>query len=154
MSKGRVTGHGELIDSTRIQRRGLFEDGEFKDGIADYPDGRRFEGRWYMGGWNKGVLTAPGRRMDGRWYWGRITAFGVAEGPEGKYEGNWYKGKPEGKGVFIAPHGARYEGKWRDGKLVEPVSVQLPQNLDCLWTLGARQFGDGIPSVGMAQCSR
>jgi len=83
-----------------------------------------------------------------------MTGNGIAEGPEGRYEGNWSKGKPEGKGVFVAPNGARYEGKWRDGNLVEPGSAQLPQNLDCLWALGARQFGDGFASVGMAQCPR
>jgi len=145
MSRGRMTGRGEMAErGTRY--RGVFENGDLRDGTADYPGGTRYEGRWYYGGWTKGVLTGSGgrRRMVGRWYEGRMTGPGVAEGPEGRYEGNWYKGKPEGKGVFVARNGERYEGKWRNGKLVDPTSAQSPnpRGLDCLWIMTSSELGN------------
>lgn len=154
MSRGRMTGQGKLTERG-IVHRGLFESGEFKDGTADYPDGRRYEGKWYKGGWTKGVLTGPDRRrMEGRWYEARMTGIGTAEGPEGRYEGNWYKGQPEGKGLLVTPTGERYEGRWREGKLVDPASSQLqrPQDLDCLWSMASRQFGDRFPGFGPWRC--
>lgn len=142
VSRGRMTGHGELMER-RTRYRGVFENGDLRDGTADYPDGTRYEGRWYYGGWTKGVLTGPGgrRRMEGRWYEGRMTGFGVAEGPEGRYEGNWYRGKPEGNGVFVAHTGERYEGKWRDGKLVESAQSPSLRSVDCLWMMTSRELG-------------
>jgi len=156
MLNGRMTGVGVMTDSRGIVRRGVFDNAEFQDGTANYPDGRRYEGRWYKGRWTRGTLTGPGgRRMDGRWSEGRMTGVGVAEGPEGRYEGNWYKGKPEGKGVFVARDGERYEGKWHDGRLVEAASAPPAKapSIDCLWSMAARHYGDGIAGIGrLAQC--
>jgi MORN repeat len=49
MSKGRVTGHGELIDTGGIRRRGRWYWGRMTgNGVAEGPEGS-YEGAWYKG---------------------------------------------------------------------------------------------------------
>lgn len=151
---GRITGQGELTER-EIKYEGTWKDGKLREGSATYPDGRRYSGKWDLGSWTRGVLTAPGGyRLEERWYEGQLTGKGTARGPQGQYEGNWTKGVPEGAGVFVTHDGRRFEGKWRDGKPVDPEVARLQdqEKWDCLWSIASRQFGDRFTGFGTARC--
>ncbi len=78
---------------------GQWDDGKFKSGKCNYPDGKIYEGEWLDGKpHGKGVKTWP----DGR-----------------KYDGDWNQGKPIGNGRKIYPDGKVKEGYWENGAFVE-----------------------------------
>lgn len=138
MEDGRITGRGELTENG-IRYDGLWKDGVLLEGTATFPDARQYRGTWNKGEWDSGVLTMPsGKQWDGRWYAGRLTGEGSAKGRQGEFKGKWAKGVPQGAGVFVTRDGRRFEGKWQDGKPVDPemARLQVEEDWECLWAIG------------------
>lgn len=84
---------------------GLWDDGKFKRGKCNYPDGKIYEGEWLDGKpHGKGIKTWPDMR---------------------KYDGDWNQGKPVGTGKKIYPDGRAKEGYWENGIFVEGPGGKL-----------------------------
>ncbi len=142
MENGRVTGRGEWTENG-VRYDGVWKDGELRQGVATYSNGQRYSGKWDRGDWTRGVLTAPGGyRLEERWYRKQLTGKNIARGPQGQYEGNWTDGVPEGMGVFVTSDGRRFEGKWRNGKPVDPEVARLQdqESWYCLWEITSTRF--------------
>jgi len=142
MEGGRITGRGELTEYG-IRYEGTWKDGELREGVATYSGGWLYSGKWDRGDWTRGVLTAPGGyRLEERWYRKQLTGKNIARGPQGQYEGSWTDGVPEGTGVFVTSDGRRFEGKWRNGKPVDPEVARLQdqESWYCLWEITSRRF--------------
>jgi hypothetical protein len=84
---------------------GLWDDGKFKQGKCNYPDGKSYEGDW----------------LDGKPH-GR----GIKSWPDGrKYDGMWEMGKPVGHGKKIYPDGKAREGVWENGTFIEQGNINM-----------------------------
>lgn len=149
MEGGRITGRGERTEyetmwgpgqliEYEIRYDGLWKDGVLLEGTVTFPDERQYRGTWKLGEWASGMLTMPGGwQWEGQWRAGRLTGEGTAKGRQGEFKGNWADGVPQGAGVFVTRDGRRFEGTWKDGKLVdaEMARLQEQERWDCLWTV-------------------
>lgn len=113
------------------------------NGLADFPDGARYEGDFqagkmhgrgiltyadgskYIGNWQQNQRIGRGRLVliDGSEYLGEFAnnvfhgqgAMKYANGNH--YEGSWMNGQPSGWGIFTFANGDSYQGNLRDGQL-------------------------------------
>ena len=89
-----------------------------------YGDGRKYVGEW-KGGVCNGLgrfTTASGDVYEGFFKNGKFDGLGLYKFVDGRcYEGSWVANKYCGQGIFKDASGnVLYEGKWEDGKLIEP----------------------------------
>ena len=129
-----VQGAGETLlpDGTRFTNDDYREGGAQGQGLAEYSDGRRYEGGWRDGKEHgQGVMTYPDKiRYEGAFVAGKAEGLGAWTYPDGsRYEGANRNDVPHGRGVKTWPNGLTIEGEWREGKAPRCVVVTCPADL-------------------------
>ncbi|MEM6263626.1 MAG: hypothetical protein AAGI38_14025 [Bacteroidota bacterium] len=132
-------------------------------GMADFEDGRTFQGNWEQGQFaGQGRLTVPEQYEDqGNFSQNLPEGNGLMKWNDGRsYSGDWKKGLPDGQGIYLLADGSQYTGAWKSGVpdgngaffAERNQNYRLSPNGDkgkpLVWTAGSRYNGNlknGIP---------
>lgn len=130
---GTKTGNGKCTWQSGATYDGHWFNNQFNgQGTHVYVDGSIYTGEWKSGVCNGlgRFTTISGDVYQGFLKDGKFEGLGLYIFADGRsYEGSWVANKYCGQGIFKDSSGKiLYEGRWQDGKLIEPIKKQTQTN--------------------------